>query len=58
MAFNLGLDRLLQFHDTLAAVREGQYDHAAQHMLGSLWAHQVGARADRLAYLMRKGELA
>jgi lysozyme len=56
MAFNLGVDGLLKFRNTLAAVKAGEWDRAAVGMLASLWAKQVGARAKRLARMMRTGE--
>ncbi len=55
MGFNLGVDGLLAFHDTLAAVRRARYAEAGVHMLASRWAGQVGARAVELAALMRLG---
>lgn len=55
MCFNLGIQRLLGFKNTLEFMRTGQYDKAADGMLASLWAKQVGARANRLADKMRKG---
>lgn len=55
MAFNLGIAGLLGFKNTLAAVQAGQYDKAAEGMLSSKWASQVGKRAVRLADLMRNG---
>lgn len=55
MCFNLGISRLLAFKNTLEAMEEGRYDAAANGMLASLWARQVGARAIRLADRMRKG---
>lgn len=55
MAFNLGVEGLLGFHGTLPAVREGRYEDAAAGMLRSKWAGQVGARAVRLAAMMRAG---
>jgi lysozyme len=55
MCFNLGIDRLLGFKNTLADMEAGRYDHAADGMLASLWAKQVGPRAQRLADIMRKG---
>jgi lysozyme len=51
----MGLAGLLQFTNTLAAVREGRYEDAASGMLTSLWARQVGPRATRLAEMMRTG---
>jgi lysozyme len=56
MMFNLGSNRLLGFKNTLAAMRQGRYDDAAAGMLNSAWASQVGARAQRLAQMMRTGE--
>lgn len=56
MMFNLGSNRLLGFKNTLAAMRQGRYDDAAAGMLNSAWASQVGARAQRLAQMMRSGE--
>jgi lysozyme len=55
MSFNLGLDGLLQFKNTLAAIEQGNYDNAAQRMLQSKWATQVKGRATELADRMRKG---
>lgn len=56
MCFNLGLTKLLGFKNTLAAMRQGRYADAALGMLNSAWAQQVGARAIRLAYMMKTGE--
>ncbi|MDY0974985.1 glycoside hydrolase family protein [Massilia sp. CFBP9012] len=56
MCFNLGINRLLGFEKALTHMRAGQYDASAREMLDSRWAKQVGARAVRLATLMRKGE--
>jgi lysozyme len=55
MCFNLGIARLKGFVRTLAAMRRGDYAAAAQGMRESLWAKQVGARAERLARLMEAG---
>ena len=55
MAFNMGVDGLLGFKNTLAAAKDGRYADAAAGMLDSKWAGQVGARATRLANMMRKG---
>ena len=56
MMFNLGSNKLLGFKNTLAAMRQGAYADAARGMLNSAWASQVGARAQRLAQMMRTGE--
>jgi lysozyme len=61
MTFNLGIGSapkgtgLLGFKNTLAMIEAGRYDAAAAGMLNSKWAKQVGARADRLAKMMREG---
>ena len=53
MAFNMGINSLLGFKNTLAAIQAGRYNDAADGMLASKWATQVGARATRLADMMR-----
>lgn len=55
MAFNLGINGLLGFKNTLAAMQRGDYASAADGMLASKWARQVGDRAKRLAKIMRDG---
>lgn len=55
MAFNLGITRLLTFKNALAAMKAGDYPAAADGMLASLWAQQVGTRAHTLAKMMRDG---
>lgn len=55
MAFNLGIGGLLGFKRTLRAMEAGEYLDAAQGMLASKWAKQVGPRAVRLATMMRDG---
>lgn len=57
MCFNLGIRRLLGFRNTLAKMERGDFDGAAAGMLASLWARQVGPRAERLALMMEKGTL-
>lgn len=55
MAFNMGVRGLLLFKQTLAAMQSGDYSHAADQMLNSTWATQVGLRASRLSKMMREG---
>lgn len=55
MCFNLGIGRLLEFQQTLASMRAGQYVTAAAEMLQSDWATEVGARATRLSQAMSTG---
>lgn len=56
MCFNLGIEGLLKFKNTLAAIEQGNYSLAADDMLNSLWAKQVGSRAENLATIMRLGD--
>ena len=55
MALNLGLPKLLKFHDTLQAIKDQRWADAKDGMLTSLWAEQVGRRANRLAEMMLTG---
>jgi len=55
MCFNLGMSKLAGFKNSLAAMRQGRYGDAAEGMLNSAWASQVGERAQRLAQMMRTG---
>ena len=52
MAFNLGVNGLLQFHTTLGLIEAGNYTEAAKQMLNSKWAVQTGDRAIRLSNLL------
>jgi len=56
MAYNMGIDGLLKWKNTLKEIAEGNYDKAANRMELSLWAAQVGNRAKELANQMRTGE--
>lgn len=55
MAFNLGVDGLLEFKDTLRFIGAGEFKQASVAMLDSKWARQVGDRAKRLAKVMEVG---
>jgi len=55
MAFNMG-NRLREFRKMLAAIINGEYNVAADEMLLSRWAKQVGQRAIDLAKWMKEGE--
>lgn len=54
MAFNMG-PKLAQFVKMLQAVNGGDWNGAAEEMLASAWAKQVGDRATKLANAMRMG---
>lgn len=56
MAFNLGINGLLKFKNMLAAIDDGYFSRAADEMLDSRWAKQVGDRALELAEQMSTGE--
>jgi len=55
MAYNIGVEGLLNFSITLGHLRACRYDEAAKAMLASKWAGQVGRRAVRLAKQVRGG---
>jgi lysozyme len=60
MCFNMGWGNgekgLSSFKNTLQAMHFADYAAAAAGMRASLWAKQVGARAERLAKIMETGE--
>lgn len=56
MAFNLGVQGLLGFRNTLKLIETGKYEEASKEMLKSKWARQVGDRAARLSKQMLTGE--
>lgn len=55
MTFNMGIHGLMGFKNTLALIQAGEYEKAADNMLQSKWAQQVGPRAHRLALQMKTG---
>jgi lysozyme len=55
MAFNLGTNGLLQFHQMLTHLQAGDYANAALAMTQSAWYNQVGDRAKRLVQQMENG---
>lgn len=56
MGVNLGVNGLIAFRKTIVLVAGGRYAGASIEMLDSVWAKQVGQRAQRLAEMMRSGE--
>lgn len=52
MAFQMGVDGLLGFKNTLQMIKERRYEEASRAMLNSLWAQQTPERAVRLARQM------
>jgi lysozyme len=55
MVFQLGINRTLLFKKMLNAVREGDYEKAAQEMISSVWRKQTPARCEELANIMKRG---
>lgn len=53
MVFNLGMDGFKEFKNLIAAISNQDFNSAANEMLSSHWAGQVGRRAVELADLMR-----
>ncbi|HSE02879.1 MAG TPA: lysozyme [Methylomirabilota bacterium] len=52
----MGVGKLLGFRNMIEALGRQDWEAAATEMLDSLWARQVGQRAQRLALQMRSGE--
>lgn len=57
MAFNMGVQGLLGFTNTLRFVKNKDYERAAHNMTLSLWYRQVGNRAKELVERMRTQEI-
>lgn len=57
MCFQLGLNGLLGFKNTLSAIKEGRYADAKQGMLNSQWHHQTPERCEELADIILTGEI-
>lgn len=56
MVFNLGISRFMKFQNMIDALANSNYKGAAEEMLDSRWADQVGQRAMRLANAMEFNE--
>jgi lysozyme len=57
MVFNMGIDSVREFKNTLMLLGQGNWEKAADAMLNSHWATQVGNRAIELAKIIRTGEI-
>lgn len=53
MCFQLGERGVRSFVNTVAAIRDRDWELAHDHMLNSLWARQVPKRAERLANALK-----
>ena len=56
MMFNLGAPRFLKFKKFIKAIKNNDFDTAADEMLASRWATQLGNRAIELSERMRSDE--
>jgi lysozyme len=56
MLFNMGINRVSKFKKMMAALSNKAWGLAADEMLDSKWARQVGKRATYLAERMRNGK--
>ncbi|MBW2624108.1 MAG: glycoside hydrolase family protein [Deltaproteobacteria bacterium] len=55
MLFNMGLENVRKFDKMLTSLQEEDFEKAADEMLSSKWADQVGARAVEMIGMMRTG---
>ena len=55
MVYQMGIDGLLGFVNTLKMIQQGDYHGAARGMLLSKWSAQTPSRAARLSDQMREG---
>lgn len=57
LAFNLGIEGLAKFGNTLEAIKRGDWEAAARGLRGSLWYRQVQrSRSTRIIDMIRSGE--
>lgn len=57
MCFQLGINGLLQFRNTLSSLEKEKYETAASAALDSKWARQTPKRAQEIAAMIRSEEL-
>ena len=53
MSYQMGVEGLLKFKNTLALIKAGKYADAADNALKSLWAKQTPERAKRVTEMIR-----
>jgi lysozyme len=54
MNFNIGISKLLEFTNMITALKEKDFTKAAQEVLNSEWAKEVGDRAKDVALMIRQ----
>lgn len=55
MVFNMGIAKFKQFKNMLSACQYGDFEKASIEAKNSLWAKQVGKRADTLIEILKEG---
>lgn len=56
MVFNIGITGFKTFQKMIKSIQSGDFNSAANQMMSSKWATQVGYRAVRLSEMMRSGK--
>jgi lysozyme len=54
--FNVGIGTVKKFENTLSYMQSGDWDKAADEMMDSRWARQVGNRAVEVTEQIRTGK--
>jgi len=55
MTFNMGIETLMEFHNTMRDFQRGSYESVAARLRLSLWFKQVGPRAVRICDAIETG---
>lgn len=55
MAFQMGIEGLLEFKDTLGLIKNKEYESASKEMLNSNWGRNFAKRATLLSTMMETG---
>ena len=56
LVFNMGVKSVFKFHKMLQYIAVSDYNNASIQLLDSLYARQVGKRADEIAEMIRTGD--
>lgn len=56
LCFNMGIETLLTFSNTLALSRTGNWDSAADELQNSKWYLEVGDRGSKIVSMLRTGQ--
>ena len=54
--FNVGIGTALKFENAMAALKASDFDIAAEQLLDSRWANQVGQRSTEISRQIKTGE--